>query len=153
MQRKKAIIIGGIAAAVLLIGGVAAANGSKGSGTATAPTAPATVTVTAPPATKTVTAPPVTVTAPPPAPVTVTAEANTPTTDPAGPKKDGSYLVGVEIATGNWKCEKPADMTFWTVHDKSNDIVDNGFSSVATITDEGFSAEFSRCGGSWVKVG
>jgi hypothetical protein len=147
------LIAGAVGAVVLFVGiGAAASAGKSGNGASSAPT---TVTVTAPPSTVISTAPAVTVTvtAPPPAPVTVTAQADAPTEDPAGPKDDGSYLVGAEIAVGNWKCEKSGDTTFWTVHTASNDIVDNGFSSVATITDEGFSAELSRCGGSWTKVG
>ena len=153
-MNRKALIIGGVAAAVLLIGGIAAANGKDSSAAVqVAPAAPVTVTVTAPPVTKTVTAPPVTVTAPPPAPVTVTAQPNAATTDPAGPKKDGKFLVGSQIETGTWQCDKPGSLPYWSVNDQANGIVDNGLDSIAIITEEGYTAQLDGCSSTWVKVG
>jgi len=156
VSKKKWIIIGGAALAVLAIGGIASAAGKGGSTAAT--TTEKTVTVTAPapaPKTVTVTAPPVTVTAPPPAPVTVTvtAQPNAPTADPAGPKKDGKFMVGSQIEPGTWQCDKPGSFPFWTVHDQANGIVDNGLDSIAIITDEGYTVELDGCSSTWTKVG
>jgi len=157
-MKRRTIIIGGIVGAVLVIGGIAAATGSKGSATAAASAAPTTVTVTAPapaPKTVTVTAPPVTVQAPAPAPVTVTvtAQPNAATSDPGGPKKDGKYLIGSQLTPGTWQCDKPGSFPFWTVHDQADDIVNNGLDTIAIVTDEGYTVDLDGCASTWVKVG
>jgi hypothetical protein len=102
---RKGIIIGGVAAAVVLVAGIAAAaNGSTKTEAVAAPaSAPVTVTVTAPaPAPVTVTE-----TAPPPAPVTVTEAPPAPVV--VGPAeeitKSGIYVVGQDIKAGKWKSD------------------------------------------------
>ncbi|HEY5877797.1 MAG TPA: hypothetical protein VIU11_02730 [Nakamurella sp.] len=111
MQRKNVLIVGGIAAALLAIGGVAFAAG-KGSTTETQTPTVSTVTVTAtdpPPAPKTVTvtaspvtAPPVTVIepAPPPVTLTVTEPAQPPVTvtEQAPPASGGSSGGGSDTS-------------------------------------------------------
>ena len=159
-MRKGIIIAGGIAAAVVLIGIGAAANGGSKS-EASAPTEiTKTVTVTAPaapPKTVTVTAPPVTVTAPAPAPVTVTAQPAAPaapaaSADPAGPKKNGDYLIGAQIATGNWQCADGGNEPSWSTYDASHSLVDIDISTIATVADDAYSVTLKRCSGVWTKA-
>ena len=112
--------------------------------------APAPVTVTAAP----VTAPPVTVTAPAAAPVTVTAQPAAPAAGqgPEDPKKDGTYLVGAQIAGGNWQCDNPSSLPYWSVSSETNELLDNGIESIATIV-QGYKAELDGCNSVWTKVG
>ncbi|HEY5784120.1 MAG TPA: hypothetical protein VIT65_05035 [Microlunatus sp.] len=164
-MRKKAIIIGGIAAGILLIGGIAAASKGGSSAATAAPAAPVTVTVTAPPpAPVTVTAPapaPVTLPAPPAVTVTVTAEpaAPAPAEAPAAndeassPKDDGTYIVGSEIAPGNWKCseEKAGGLMWWETKDEAGEVNDLGTAGLAHVSDDDFSVWLDDCAVSWTK--
>lgn len=112
--------------------------------------AAAPVTVTAPP----VTVAPVTVTAAPPAPITVTAQPAAPAVGkgPEDPKKDGTYLVGAQIAGGNWQCDNPSSLPYWSVSSETNELLDNGIESIATIV-QGYKAELDGCNSVWTKVG
>jgi hypothetical protein len=158
MQRKKAIIIGGITAGILLIGGIAAA-GNKGSSTAAsaAPTeVTKTVTVTAPP--KTVAGPTVTVTASPPAPVTVTVQPPAPVVVGPAEKitKSGVYVVGKDIKAGKWKTDgggyfailaDPTGSTSDTDNILTNDNPDG--QAFATVQD-GQGLETNRMTWTWI---
>lgn len=159
-KRLTRLLIGGglvLAAAI----GFAMGNGGSSSSAAPATPAPTPVTViqTAPakaPVTVSVTAPPVTVTAPPPAPVTVTAQPDAATADPNGPKRNGTYLVGSQITSGQWQCASPSagGLLYWETNDRSGGIVDNGLDEgVAFVSDEAFSVVFDDCGETWTKVG
>ena len=66
---------------------------------------------------------------------------------------DGTYLVGSEIAPGNYKCSDGDDSTFFSAETKDGDIVENGFTTVAIVPAEAFTIQFSRCAGDWKKVG
>lgn len=164
-MRKKAIIIGGIAAGILLIGGIAAASKGGSSAATAAPAAPVTVTVTAPPpAPVTVTAPapaPVTLPAPPAVTVTVTAEPAAPAPEaPAAndeassPKDDGTYIVGSEIAPGNWKCseQKSGGLMWWETKDSAGEVNDLGTDGLAHVGGGDFSVWLDDCAVSWTKV-
>jgi len=164
-MRRSILIMGGIAATVLF-GGVAAGCGSP------AQTASA-VTVSAAPVTSTVkqtvtvttTAPapaPVTVTAPPPAPATVTATvtaapaapaAPAASADPGGAKANGKFLVGSQVSSGTWQCDKAGDLPYWSVNAQDNSIIDNGLDTIAIVSDSGYTLTLAGCASLWNKVG
>ena len=168
-MNRKGIIIGGVGAALALIVGVAIGSASKGStAEAATPVAPVTVSVTqtktAAPVTKTAPAPaPVTVTetAPPPAPVTetVTETAAAPAAAPAAggdaatPKGNGDYLVGSQIAPGNWQCADAGSYVSWTTYDAGHEVLDIDLSAIGTIGQSAYSVSFHGCDGEWTKVG
>lgn len=124
--------------------------------------APATVTVTAaaPPARTvlaptTVPGPTTTVTATSTLAVTATATA---AAAPAGgggsgPFSDGTYLVGAEVAVGNYKCNAADSSTRWIIEDSAGETVDIDFSSVARVPSDGYTVQFKACSGQWEKVG
>lgn len=95
----------------------------------------------------TVTPPPVTVA------VTVTPAVAAANADPAGPKANGNYLVGKNIAPGNWQCSSGDDSTFWRISDQSAKTINNGFSTIAAVTEGAFTADLLDCKGTWSKVG
>jgi hypothetical protein len=67
----------------------------------------------------------------------VTAEADAPTDDPAGPKRNGTYLAN-QIAAGTWQCGQAAsDFVYWVMYDETGDIINNGLDTVALLT-QGF---------------
>jgi len=164
-MRRSILIMGGIAATVLF-GGVAAGCGSP------AQTASA-VTVSAAPVTSTVkqtvtvttTAPapaPVTVTAPPPAPATVTATvtaapaapaAPAASADPGGAKANGKFLVGSQVSSGTWQCDKAGDLPYWSVNAQDNSIIDNGLDTIAIVSESGYTLTLQGCSTLWNKVG
>lgn len=73
---------------------------------------------------------------------------------PAKSVTDGSYLIGSEIEPGSYKCTgNPSEEPYWVVKTKSNEIVENDFSTVASVLDSGYTVQLARCGGDWVKVG
>lgn len=100
----------------------------------------------------TITAKPKTVTATATVTSEVTAAAPAATKDPNGPKKDGNYLVPLELSPGTWQCSAGDDSTFWRMSDQAGDTIDNGFSTIASIGTEAFTADFERCNGIWTKV-
>ncbi len=113
-------------------------------------------------ATATVTQPGPTVTQPGPT-VTVTASAAPPPADPAanadpsGPKDNNQYLVGKEIAAGNWRCTKGTNL-YWKTSTQGGDIVDNGLhvgsgSVIANIRASAYTVDLERCDGTWAKIG
>jgi hypothetical protein len=159
-MRRSILVMGGIAAAVIF-GGIAAGCGSP------AQTASA-VTVSAVPVTSTVkqtvtvttTAPapaPLTVTAPPPAPVTVTVTAApaapAASADPGGAKANGKFLVGSQVSSGTWQCDKAGDLPYWSVNAQDNSIIDNGLDTIAIVSDSGYTLTLQGCSSVWNKVG
>lgn len=163
-MRRSILIMGGIAAAVVF-GGVAAGCGSPAQ-TASAVTvsaAPVTTTVkqtvtviTTAPAPAPVT---VTVTAPPLAPVTATATvtaapaAPAASADPAGAKANGKFLVGSQVSSGTWQCDKAGDLPYWSVNAQDNSIIDNGLDTIAIVSDSGYTLTLQGCSTLWNKVG
>jgi hypothetical protein len=164
---RKIAVIAGVGATLLI--GVLIGKAGGSSTAAAAPTpVPVTITKTVQAAPVTVQAPPVTVqaaapapvtvtvTAPPPAPETVTAAAAAPAAPAAGkapgdPKKNGNYLIGSQIEGGTWQCDNPSSLPYWSVKSETNELLDNGIESIATIQ-EGFKAELSGCNSVWTKV-
>jgi len=157
----------------ILIGSAAAASGSDagaapaGTATVTAPAPTVTVTAEGPTTTKTVTAKPKpaptkTVTAKAkPAPtktVTVTAAPDDGGGDSAadGDIGDGTYLVGSEIKTGNYKSSGGGEFCYADTETKSGKILDQQVSQgapvVIRITSQAYTFESNGCG-SWKKVG
>lgn len=161
-MRRSILIMGGIAATVLF-GGIAAGCGSPAQSASA-------VTVSAAPVTSrvkqtvtvTTTAPapaPVTVTAPPPAPATVTATvtaaaaAPAASADPGGAKANGKFLVGSQVSSGTWQCDKAGDMPYWSVNGQDNSIIDNGLDTIAIVSDSGYTLTLQGCSSLWNKVG
>jgi hypothetical protein len=176
MRRRVPLIVGGLVVAVGAVIAAAAIGNSAGTASAEAAAAaipPVTVSVTETetstatktlaPVTETVTETATeTVTAPPPAPVTetvtVTESANAPTSDPAGPKRNGTYLVGSQIASGQWQCPSADSigLIYFETDDSAGEIIDNDVhesSLIAFVGSDAYSVEFSGCGESWTKVG
>ena len=139
-----------IGLAALLVGmGIGGAGKSSTSTTATP--AAATVTVTAPAAAQPASTTTVTVTAPAPS-------TQASTTDAAGTVTDGTYLVGTEIAVGQWKSDgKGGSLCYADTQDKAGNILEQevaqaGEAVVIRITKDAYTFKSSNCG-SWKKVG
>lgn len=121
--------------------------------------APTTVTTTAPaPPARTVLSP---TTVPGPT-TTVTATTTLAVTAPAvapagrggaGPFADGTYLVGSEVAAGNYKCNAADGDTRWIIEDPAGETLDIDFSSVARVPANGYTVQFKACSGQWERVG
>lgn len=131
-----------------------------GCGSQAAPPTTITVTSAAPTTIKVPTTVPTTVqvTVTPPAvtitqPVTVTAAAPAANADAGGPKANGNYLVGPNIAPGTWQCSSGDDTTFWRISDQTAKTIDNGFSTIAIVSAEAYTTDLQRCKGTWTKVG
>jgi hypothetical protein len=146
----------GIASA--LCGSVLLLLAGCGSQEAAAPitvTVPTTVPKTVP-VTATITltsAVPTTVATTVPTTVTVTAAPTANASDPSAPKANGNYLVNKQIAPGNWQCSSGDDSTFWRISDSGANTINNGFSTIASIDASAFTADLSRCNGTWSLVG
>jgi len=89
---------------------------------------------------------------------TVTAEATVTAAAPSpaaasGSVPNGSYLVGVDIKPGNYKCAggDPASV-FWRISDHSGKTIDNGFGLIAFITADAYTTDLNRCDGLWSPV-
>lgn len=145
MAHAGRIVALGLTLAVGVLGGVAIERS-----TATPAAAPASVAQADQPApvavtvTQTVQADPVTVTA------TVAPQ---PTSDPTGPKDNGSYLVGAELTAGTWKCSRAGDIIYWAERNHGGDLIDNGLSTLATIDGGTYIADLTGCAGTWSLVG
>lgn len=83
--------------------------------------------------------------------VTVTAQPVV-TNDPAGPKKNGNYLLNSQLSPGTWQCDKGNDRTFWRIKDQGGDTMDNGFGTIASIDADAYSADLLDCAGTWTLV-
>ena len=97
-------------------------------------------------------------------PVTVTLEPSTvmvtttvepaPNEDPAGPKANGNYLVGAELAAGTWQCSKGAALTSWYARDRDGQVTaDWGAGTLAVIPADAYIADLLECSGTWARVG
>lgn len=128
------LIVGGLAG--FLIGRGATAT------PATVSTQPAAA--VAPTVTETVQAEPVTVTA------TVAPEPND---DPNGPKDNGSYLVGPQLAAGTWQCSEGQQSTRWATKGHAGDVIDIDFTTIASVRQTAYSADLTDCLGTWSLVG
>jgi hypothetical protein len=71
----------------------------------------------------------------------------------SGPFEDGTYLVGTDIAPGNYKCSKPDSLVYWEIKDFDNEIMELDLSAVARVSTDGYTAELGGCLGQWAKVG
>jgi hypothetical protein len=68
---------------------------------------------------------------------------------PVSDKSDGYYMVGSEIATGNWRTEKGYPKCYWEVDDKNGKIVDNYMGNgggVVFVKPENYQVKFQDCG-------
>ena len=92
-----------------------------------------------------------TVTAPAPEAVTVTVEPG-PTDDPAGPKANGSYLVGSQLAAGTWQCSQGTDRMYWAARNSAGDVVDNDLNTIAIIENSDYIADLTGCSATWTLV-
>lgn len=74
----------------------------------------------------------------------------TKTPDPLkAPKKDGFYLVGVDIAPGVWRSDGSGDSCYWEVSASDGDILANHFGmsgGTAYIAPNAFQVRFEDCG-------
>lgn len=71
----------------------------------------------------------------------------------AGPFADGTYLVGSEVAAGNYKCNAADGDTRWIIEDSAGETLDIDFSSVARVPANGYTVQFKACSGQWERVG
>ena len=86
-------------------------------------------------------------------PVTVTAEPG-PSQDPSGPKANGNYLVGAELAPGTWQCSGGSNLTAWFARDQAGDVTANwGAGTIAVIPSSAYIADLLECSGTWARVG
>lgn len=72
---------------------------------------------------------------------------------PTGPFSDGTYLVGTDVASGNYKCSNASDDTRWIIEDSAGETLDIDFSSVSRVPANGYTVQFKECGGQWERVG
>lgn len=89
---------------------------------------------------------------------TVTAEATVTAAAPppaaaSGSVPNGSYLVGVDIKPGNYKCAggDPTSV-FWRISDKTGATIQNGFGFIAFISADAYTTDLNRCDGVWSPV-
>lgn len=73
-----------------------------------------------------------------------------PTTDiTKSAKRDGFFLVGVDIAAGVWRSNGTQDDCYWSVTERDGDIIDNHFGDAggtAYIPAGAFQVQFEDCG-------
>lgn len=65
---------------------------------------------------------------------------------------NGTYLVGVDIEPGNWRCSSQ-DVLGWRTTDQSNGLIDVGVNGLAHVPADAFAVELIDCSGEWQKVG
>ena len=96
-----------------------------------------------------------------PAPVTiviketVTEQAPTVTAQDPGPAaafRDGQHIVGRDILPGTYRASSVTDICFWERKDEDGGVIDNAFSTVATIRASDFTFQSNRCG-TWSRIG
>ena len=69
--------------------------------------------------------------------------------DATGPKGDGFYTVGVEIAPGQWESTGSGDGCYWARLDGNQNVLDNHFGSAGgsmTVRESDYEVEFNGCG-------
>jgi hypothetical protein len=67
----------------------------------------------------------------------------------AAPKRDGFYLVGVDIAPGKWHSTGTGSGCYWARLDANQDLLGNNFGSAGgtvTIRPTDYEVEFNGCG-------
>lgn len=75
----------------------------------------------------------------------------------AGPFEDGTYLLGVDIQVGNYRCSTPVggnnqSTTRWITRDSANNPIDAG-GEVASLSASAYLIELENCpNGQWVKI-
>lgn len=73
-----------------------------------------------------------------------------PTLDPLKQaKRDGFYLVGIDIAPGVWRSTPGHDGCYWSITTKTGSIVDNHFGmsgGTCYISPSAYQVEFNDCG-------
>ena len=63
---------------------------------------------------------------------------------------NGTYLVGVDIPAGNYKCSAgDPTMVFWRVSDHSGNTINNGFGMVAFVQADAYTTDLTTCDGTW----
>ena len=70
-------------------------------------------------------------------------------------KKNGFYLVGIDIAPGLWRSTGNSDGCYWALTSKTGDIIDNHFGmsgGTMFIVAFAFQVELEDCG-TWVYLG
>ena len=86
---------------------------------------------------------------------TVTEQAVTvmaPDPGPAAAFRDGQHLVGRDIMPGTYRASSVTDICFWERKDRDGSVIDNAFSTVATIRSSDFTFQSNRCG-TWSRIG
>jgi hypothetical protein len=71
-------------------------------------------------------------------------------------KKPGTYLIGSQIAPGNWRSLGNGDGCYWKVSDNQGEIVNNYFGSAGTIMyipPSGYLVELEKKCGNWQYLG
>jgi hypothetical protein len=81
----------------------------------------------------------------------------TPTEDPTKTKKSpGFYLVGDEISPGVWRSLGTSDSCYWSITDRTGDIINNHFGMAGGtmyIPTSAFQVELDADCGSWEFIG
>lgn len=72
---------------------------------------------------------------------------------PIGPFTDGTYLIGTEIATGNYKCSVNSDSVRYIIKDQTGEATQIDFTSIASVPASGYVVQFEECSGEWTFVG
>lgn len=79
-----------------------------------------------------------------------------PTKDPmTKDKKDGFYLVGVDIAPGVWRSTGSGDSCYWAITTKTDNIINNHFGMAGGtmyVMPSGYQVELDDCG-TWTYLG
>lgn len=83
---------------------------------------------------------------------TVEAELSSESATPAA-MSDGTYLIGVDIPPGNYRCSDESNSPYFTIRDKNGEPMDIGFSAIASVPADGFSVQFMDCSGTWQFIG
>lgn len=79
--------------------------------------------------------------------ITVTAQ----TPGPSASFRDGQHIVGRDIMPGTYRASSVSDICFWERKDQDGSVIDNAFSTVATIRSSDFTFQSNRCG-TWSRV-
>ena len=71
-------------------------------------------------------------------------------------KSYGLYLVGSEIAAGNWRSSGNSDDCYWSITDNKGEIIDNHFGMAGGtmyIPSNAFQVELDKECGTWEYLG
>lgn len=70
-------------------------------------------------------------------------------------KKDGFYLIGIEIAPGVWRAAGPGNDCYWSVTSRTGKVIDISIGTVgmtAYLPETGFQVQFNGCN-TWIYLG